>query len=422
MRMFRALLGVCVALAGVVAGLLEAASAAPTAPFTAITADRGDHGFTPVPASDVWTPVNAVVTGSPSQGDALRLKAVRGEQHIEILLNPPTGSAWVAGQTYPAARSADSGHARIEITTLGSACNTVTASVAVADVARDLGTQLLSSFAASYEYHCDGDPGTLSGELRWNSTVDYVAAVPSPAQVDLGSLEVGGASTTRTVTIASRGSQPEVFGAVRLAGSAPGQFAVTADTCSGRTVAPDGSCTVTVASRATLTGTHTAHLVLPDNSSHGQRLVPLTYRAAYGVTGMYYPLPPQRLMDTRAGLGVPKAKIGAGQTVDLVVEGRGGVPSAGVGSVVLNVTVTNPTAASFLNVYPAGETRPNASSINFPAGWLGSNNVTVKVGAAGKVSIYNRNGATDVVVDVVGFYAGDHLDLAKVGVGGRTAR
>ncbi|MEV0805511.1 choice-of-anchor D domain-containing protein [Micromonospora sp. NPDC050200] len=417
--MFRTLLGVSVALAGVVAGLPEVASAAPTAPFTAITADRGDHGYTPVPASDVWTPDNAVVSGYPSQGDALRLRAARGEQYVDVVLAPPTGSVWVAGQTYPAARFAGSGNARIDITTPGQGCNIVAASVAVADVARDPDTQLINSFAASYEYRCDGDPGTLSGELRWNSKVDYVAAVPSPGQVDLGSLEVGGAGATRTVSFASRGSVPEVFGAARLTGSAPGQFAVTGDTCSGRTVAPGAGCTVTVASRATLTGTHTANLALPDNSSHGRRVVPLTYRAAYGVTGMYYPLPPQRLMDTRSGLGAPKAKIGAGQTVDLVVEGRGGVPSVGVGSVVLNVTVTNPTTASFLNVYPAGEIRPDASSINFPAGWLGSNNVTVKVGAAGKVSIYNRNGATDVVVDVVGFYAGDHLDLAKVGVGGQ---
>ncbi|PZG01361.1 choice-of-anchor D domain-containing protein [Micromonospora deserti] len=418
MRMFRSLLGASVALAGVVTGLPEVASAAPTASFTAVTADRGDHGFNPVPAPDVWTPDNAAVSGYPAQGETLRLKAVRGEQYIDVVLLPPTGSVWVAGRTYPAARSADSDHAKIEITTPGQGCNTVAGSVAVAEIARDPDTQLISSFAASYEYHCDGDPGTLSGELRWNSTVDYVAAVPSPAQVDLGSLAVGDAAATRTVSFASRGSVPEVFGAARLAGSGAGQFAVTADNCSGRTVAPGDSCTVTVATRATLTGWHTANLVLPDNSSHGQRVVPLTYRAAYGVTGMYYPLPPQRLMDTRSGLGAPKAKIGAGQTVDLVVEGRGGVP-VGVGSAVLNVTVTNPTAASFLNVYPAGETRPNASSINFPAGWLGSNNVTVKVGADGKVSIYNRNGSTDVVVDVVGFYAGDHLDLGKVGVGGQ---
>ena len=51
--------------------------------------------------------------------------------------------------------------------------------------------------------------------------------------------------------------------------------------------------------------------------------------------------------------------------------------------------------------------RPTASSVNFAKGWLGSNNVTVKLGSGGKVSVFNNSGSTDVIVDVVGFYAGD---------------
>ncbi|SCG48580.1 hypothetical protein [Micromonospora halophytica] len=140
---------------------------------------------------------------------------------------------------------------------------------------------------------------------------------------------------------------------------------------------------------------------------------------AVDVTGTYYPVTPTRLVDTRTGLGVPAAaKIGPGQTVEFQVAGRGGLPSAGVGAVVLNVTVTGPTAASFVTAYPTGQARPNASSVNFPAGWLGSNNVTVKLGTGGKVSVYNRNGHTDLVVDVTGFYAADNT-LAARGMGSR---
>ncbi|MFI9641178.1 hypothetical protein ACIG87_14130 [Micromonospora sp. NPDC051925] len=125
------------------------------------------------------------------------------------------------------------------------------------------------------------------------------------------------------------------------------------------------------------------------------------------VTGAYYSVAPARLLDTRNGTGAPVGKIGAGKKVDLQVSGRGGVPTSGVGAVVLNVTVTGPTAASFLTAYPAGESRPTASSINFAKDWLGSNNVTVKLGTGGKVSVFNNSGSTDVIVDVVGFYAGD---------------
>ncbi|TDB78520.1 hypothetical protein [Micromonospora sp. KC723] len=130
--------------------------------------------------------------------------------------------------------------------------------------------------------------------------------------------------------------------------------------------------------------------------------------AAADSTGTYYPVSPARLLDTRSGLGAPKAKLGPLSKVDLQVAGRGGVPASGVGAVVLNVTITGPTMDSFVTAYPAGETRPDASSINFAKGWLGSNNVTVKLGADGKVSVYNRNGSTDVVVDVVGYYAADN--------------
>ncbi|TDC81999.1 choice-of-anchor D domain-containing protein [Micromonospora sp. KC606] len=420
MHRIRAVLTVLAVAAGTTAVAPAVAQAAPTAAHTAITADRGEHGPTPVPVSDVWTPDNAVVTGTSSAGDALRLKAVRGDRFIEIDLAPPTGSAWTAGQMYLAARFADADKARIDIRTPGAACNTVTAAVTVVEVARDPGTELVKSFAASYEFQCGTDRGVLSGDLRWNSTLDFTAAVPEPGQLDLGHVEVGGAGTSRTVTFTSRGTLPQVFGTAVVWGSGAAQFALTADACSGRTVAPGESCAITVATRATLTGPHAATLLLPDNSSRGVRLVPMSYGAAYGVTGMYYPLPPQRLMDTRSGLGGHQGKIGARQTVDLLVQGRGGVP-AGAGSVVLNVTVTNATAAGFLNVFPTGNDRPNASSVNFPAGWLGSNNVTVKLGWEGKISIYNHAGSTDVVVDVVGFYAGDHLDLAKEGVGGNYA-
>ncbi|TDC82000.1 hypothetical protein E1193_13165 [Micromonospora sp. KC606] len=134
----------------------------------------------------------------------------------------------------------------------------------------------------------------------------------------------------------------------------------------------------------------------------------LQQQALADSAGTYYPVSPARLMDTRSGLGAPKAKLGPLSKVDLQVAGRGGVPASGVGAVVLNVTITGPTADSFVTAYPAGEARPDASSINFATGWLGSNNVTVKLGAGGKVSVYNRNGSTDVVVDVVGYYAADN--------------
>ncbi len=134
-------------------------------------------------------------------------------------------------------------------------------------------------------------------------------------------------------------------------------------------------------------------------------------------TGTYYPVASARLLDTRTGTGAPLAKLGPGGQIDLAIAGHGGVPATGVNAVVLNVTVTNPTAGSFLTVWPEGVNRPTASSLNFVAGWTGANMVTVGLGATGEVSIFNAGGTVDVIADLVGFYAADDSMMGTLGSG-----
>ena len=78
--------------------------------------------------------------------------------------------------------------------------------------------------------------------------------------------------------------------------------------------------------------------------------------------------------------------------------------STGVSAAILNVTVTNTTARSFLTVWPAGVTRPTASNLNWVAGQTVPNRVIVPVGTGGKVTVYNSMGAADVIVDVSGYF------------------
>jgi hypothetical protein len=96
--------------------------------------------------------------------------------------------------------------------------------------------------------------------------------------------------------------------------------------------------------------------------------------------------------------------IAGGTFVNLQVTGRGGVPASGVGAVAINVAVTNPTAASFLTVFPAGAPRPTAANLNFTAGQTVPNLVVVKVGNDGQISLFNYAGTVDVVVDVQGWF------------------
>ena len=123
-----------------------------------------------------------------------------------------------------------------------------------------------------------------------------------------------------------------------------------------------------------------------------------------GPDGLYNPVVPSRILDTRTGNGGSPVPLGPGAFINLQVTGRGGVPLTGASAVVLNVTVTNPTLASYLTVYPAGTPLPLASNLNFPAGATAPNRVVVKLGSAGQVAIFNGLGSTDVVVDVNGWF------------------
>jgi hypothetical protein len=119
--------------------------------------------------------------------------------------------------------------------------------------------------------------------------------------------------------------------------------------------------------------------------------------------GLFQPVSPQRLLDTRDATGGWRT-VGPGGTVRLQVAGRGGVPARGAAAAVMNVTVTNPTAASHLTVWPDGDARPNASNLNFLAGQTIPNRVMVKIGTTGMVDLYNLQGNVDIVVDVNGWF------------------
>jgi hypothetical protein len=66
--------------------------------------------------------------------------------------------------------------------------------------------------------------------------------------------------------------------------------------------------------------------------------------------------------------------------------------------------VTNPTGAGFLTAWPSDAPRPTASDLNFVPGQTVPNLVVVKIGADGRVNLYNLTGTTDAVLDVVGYY------------------
>jgi hypothetical protein len=72
--------------------------------------------------------------------------------------------------------------------------------------------------------------------------------------------------------------------------------------------------------------------------------------------------------------------------------------------------VTNPKGSGFLTVYPDGVAVPNASNVNYTPGQTVANSVIVPVATDGEIDVFNGGDAakaTDVIVDVVGYYSAD---------------
>jgi hypothetical protein len=123
----------------------------------------------------------------------------------------------------------------------------------------------------------------------------------------------------------------------------------------------------------------------------------------------FTPVVPARLLDTRpAGPGIATADgqflsqgvVAAGTTLQLQVAGRVDVP-IDASAVALNVTVTEPSAAGFVTVFPCGVATPNASNLNFVAGDTVPNAVISKIGVGGKVCLF-ASATTHLIVDVNG--------------------
>jgi hypothetical protein len=57
-------------------------------------------------------------------------------------------------------------------------------------------------------------------------------------------------------------------------------------------------------------------------------------------------------------------------------------------------------------VFPSDVPTPKASDLNWAPGVTVPNLVVVAVGPDGKVDVYNHLGHADLVVDVLGYYAG----------------
>jgi hypothetical protein len=122
-----------------------------------------------------------------------------------------------------------------------------------------------------------------------------------------------------------------------------------------------------------------------------------TSRAADATQGLFVPVSPYRVLDTRTG-----SQRGAGSTLLLLVAADG-TAAAGKGGVVMNLTATEPSAAGFVTAWPEGS-QPTVSSMNVTgSGQTIANHVVSGVGSDGGIRLFTYS-ATHLVADVTGWF------------------
>ena len=159
--------------------------------------------------------------------------------------------------------------------------------------------------------------------------------------------------------------------------------------------------------------------------------------------GTFHATAPTRILDTRTFTGITNGPVRTGDgrhpspdpitrrdetaNHDLQVTGLNGIPASGVSAVLLNVTAVGAGAPGpgFMSVIPkpprAGDVFndqgsygafPNTSNLNLESADPTPNLVLARVGAGGKIRLYNYLGPTHVIADVAGWFGtgGAHTD------------
>jgi hypothetical protein len=113
---------------------------------------------------------------------------------------------------------------------------------------------------------------------------------------------------------------------------------------------------------------------------------------------------PARIMDTRTGLGGRSGPLQPEQTFSLQVGGQHGIaPDAAAVTLNVGVTDTPGPGSGYILLYPCGQPRPLASTLNFNRGQTVAILTQTQLGN-GCLNIYVSGGAANVFIDAQGYF------------------
>lgn len=248
-----------------------------------------------------------------------------------------------------------------------------------------VGRDTVSLFDAEVTVGTDGVTAPLTGLSAGANDVSLLVTLP-----DGGSATVFGCGTTPAAA-------PTIVGIEGTRSAALATLAVARTLC----VRANGAAGAKVKVQVSLTGSFSA----TDPASTAGMPYVVNRAGAVSTAPGLEAVTPVRLFDTRDNNG---SRRPAGSVYQLDLSAK---EPTGARSVVMNVTVTDPTGPGFVTVYPCSIERPTASNLNYVANQTVPNLVTVALGD-GKICFYTHNSA-HLLADLSAWYRRDAGDAYK---------
>ena len=280
------------------------------------------------------------------------------------------------------------------------------------NVASDAGVVLSNSAAVS--------GGGSAGSSISDSTMVAASPVLSVTAVVAGNFIQGQTGAAYSVTVSNRAGTGTSSGLVTVTETVPAGMTLVSMAGTGWTCPAGGTaCTrsdalsggasypairVTVNVAANATSPQVNAVSVSGGGSAGANTTLATTITTPGPALRFVPVTLCRVADTRnpAGpFGGPALTGGSSRDFNIPA-GACGVPSTAL-AYSANLGVAPHGALGFVTLWPAGEARPLASTLNSVDGRTKSSAAIVPAGAAGAISVFARN-TTDVVLDINGYF------------------
>jgi hypothetical protein len=222
------------------------------------------------------------------------------------------------------------------------------------------------------------------------------------------------AGTYRTIKVAGLAGVPDDGSVAAVSLNATVGSAPDSGTLFGRP--DDGTARTTMLIYNDLSGQYTSNSAVVAVGADGtiQVMTETSARLILDVQGYYtasadgtaaggfVPLA-KRIVDTRSGLGAPKATLAPGASVDVQVGGANGVPASASGAVVSLIAINTTAADGNLTPYATGATKPS-NSLHYAPSASTSIQAQVPLSATGKMTIANSSTTASLIVDLQGYF------------------